>query len=198
MTIKELKEYKARLYNSLSRDLAEFEKNFLFISTGTLAFSITFIKDIVKIETAIYLQLLFTSWGFITLATGIMMFTFIRSAYASDKLWFAVDTFQIQQNKFNDADTITQAEATTIKSQTNTILKSSKVILRRLRYLAIACFILGLIFFGYFTGVNIYQENQKSPNKKKNGLIINFNSKTKQFNINDIKFTIKDSSIIIQ
>ena len=49
MTVAELKKYKDNLYGSLSKELSDFEKNFLLITGGTLAFSITFIKDIVKV-----------------------------------------------------------------------------------------------------------------------------------------------------
>jgi hypothetical protein len=46
MNVGDLKKYKDNCYTALSRDITEFEKNFLFVSAGILAFSTTFIKTL--------------------------------------------------------------------------------------------------------------------------------------------------------
>jgi hypothetical protein len=86
MKVGDIQKYKENLYSALSRDLSEFEKNFLLIAAGLLTFSITFIEQIVTLETAEFLFLLFLSWFLIALAIGLMMFTFLQSAYACDKI----------------------------------------------------------------------------------------------------------------
>lgn len=196
-TVKELKEYKTRLYSSLSRDLSDFEKNFLFISAGILAFSITFIKDIVRIDTAVYINILFLSWALIAISVGLMMFTFIKSAYSSDKLWFIIDDFQAANNLYIDTDKVSPGDFTNIKEQINKVFKKSKTELKYMRYAAISFFLSGLSLFGFFTAINTYAENHKVT-EKKNNIIINFNTKTKQLSVGDVKFSIKDTLISIE
>src|SRR5258707_15227061 len=101
MTVKELKDYKGDRTADLARDLSEFEKNFILISGGLLAFSITFIKDLVKIENADNIGLLFFGWGLIGLSLGAMMYTWLYSSNASHRLWKIADKF-ISDNKLFD------------------------------------------------------------------------------------------------
>src|ERR1035437_9413383 len=91
MDIAYLRKYKDSLYSALSREFAEFEKNFLLISAGLLAFSITFINDIVDLEIAEWIYALFIAWLLIAVSIGLIMFSFIKSAYASDELLTMVD-----------------------------------------------------------------------------------------------------------
>ena len=104
MTVADIKKYKDSLYSALSRDLSDFEKNFLLIAGGVLAFSITFIKDIVEVPQSAFLPCLFIGWALFALSVGIMMLTFIKSAYASDELWFKVDAILLEIDKIDDAD----------------------------------------------------------------------------------------------
>jgi len=196
-TVKDLKEYKTRLYGSLSRDLSDFEKNFLLISAGILAFSITFIKDIVKIESALYISILFVSWLLIAISIGIMMFTFIRSAYASDNLWFIIDDFQAANNLFIDTDKIAPEDFSDIKRQTSKAFKKSKKQLKYMRLSAITLFLLGLSLFGFFTGINIYRENHNTK-EINNPVSILYDTKTKKITIKDVKFSVTDTVIKIE
>jgi len=161
MTIADLKKYKDSLYTSLSRDLSEFEKNFLLISSGLLAFSITFIKEIVKINEATYLCFLFIGWGFITLSIGLMMITFLKSSASSDELWTIVDNFIIEKNLYNDTDELDNSDATQIKTNVNNAFYKSKDCLKTIRYLSVMAFILGLISLGLYSGINLTNESHK-------------------------------------
>ena len=44
MDVEHLKKYKDNCYSALSRDLTEFEKNFLLVAGGTLAFLLHSLK----------------------------------------------------------------------------------------------------------------------------------------------------------
>src|SRR5688572_2511219 len=107
MTVKELKEYKAGRTGDLNRDLSEFEKNFILVTGALLAFSITFIKDIVKIENAQMLYALFMGWGFNVISIGLMMYAWLYSSNSSHKLWKIADQFMITNKLHEDEDILT-------------------------------------------------------------------------------------------
>lgn len=166
MKVEDLKKYKDSLYGSLSRDLDAFEKNFILISSGMLAFSITFIKDIVKIEDAENLVLLFLGWLFILIADGLMMYAFLSSVRGSNKLWKIVDDFIISNDLFNNDDNLSLVQAKNIKQATNNKLYKIKKWLEILRLSAIISFVVGVFVFGLFVSINISNENKKSEPKK--------------------------------
>jgi hypothetical protein len=166
MKVEELKNYKTGLYTSLSRDLDAFEKNFILISSGILAFSVTFIKDIVKIEQAAFLAMLFIGWSLILLSVGLMMFAFLSSVNGSNTLWKIVDDFIIANNLYDKNADLTVSQSQNIKQQTNSKLYAIKKRLRWLRQGAIWCFLSGVLSFGLFVGINIAKENEAKPNNK--------------------------------
>lgn len=165
MKVEELKNYKNSLYSSLSRDLDSFEKNFILISSGMLAFSVTFIKDIVKIEGAQFLPLLFLGWFLILLAVGLMMFTFLSSVNGSNSLWKIVDDYIVAEKLYDKTIDLTLAQNEFIKNATNIELYKIKSKLKKLRQAAIWCFLFGVLFFGAFVSINIYKENGAKPTK---------------------------------
>lgn len=175
MLVSELKKYKETLYSSLSRDLSEFEKNFLLISSGVLAFSITFIKEIVKIEDAHLLAWLFWSWGLIIASIGVMMFTFLQSSSSCDKLWSITDKFIITNKLYDDTTALTDDQVDIIKKEINSAFYRSKLLLRSLRYVSIGFFILGISSLSIFVSINLLDENQnkKVSDIDKNGIIVN-------------------------
>jgi len=195
MTVGDLKIYKNSLYAALSRDLSEFEKNFLLISAGTLTFSITFIKDIVNVSEASCIYLLFVGWFLITISIGLMMSAFIKSAYASDEIWFIVDDFLVRKNLLNDTIILQDIDALDIKQKTDSILKKSKRQLKRIRNTAISSFLIGILTFGLFVGKNIYKENQKEKN---NILNIQIEKKSQQVVFEGVKITVNDSILVMQ
>lgn len=160
MTVIDLKKYKDNLYSSLSRDLSEFEKNFMLISGGILAFTITFIKEIVKIEQANFLILLYISWGFIIISIGIMMFTFLKSSLASDELWSVVDDFIISNKLYSDDDILSSDNVNTIKTSINKVFYHNKKVLRGLRFVSVSSFIMGVIALALYVSINLTNENR--------------------------------------
>jgi hypothetical protein len=171
MKVKDLKDYKSNLYTSLSRDLSEFEKNFLLVSGGILAFSITFIREIVEIEAAEHLILLYLSWGFIITAIGLMMFTFLKSSNASDILWKNVDNFIISNELYDDESDLENDQITTIKSRVNNIFYKNKNTLRIIRFGAVSTFIIGLIFLAFYVAINLNNENTRDKKDLSNNSI---------------------------
>jgi cytochrome b len=196
MTVAELKKYKDSLYSALCRDLAEFEKNFLLIAAGLLAFSITFIKEIVDIHSSIYLYLLFLAWGLIASAIALMMIAFVSSANGSDRLWFHIDGFMISLNKFSEASTFTDEEWKEIKTSSNKILQQIKRRLKRMRYTAIALFIAGTLFFAGFVGVNLYKEN--AHEKQKDNVIFKVDKNKSTIDIENYNIIYTDTLVILK
>lgn len=159
MTVEELKNYKNSLYSSLSRDLDAFEKNFILISSGILAFSVTFIKDIVKIEDATFLPILFLGWLLILISIGLMMFTFLSSVNGSNELWKIVDDFIVSDKLYDKSTVLTDAQDIDIKTKTNGALFKIKEKLKNLRDKAIWSFLLGVLLFSSFVAINLWKEN---------------------------------------
>ncbi len=160
MTVTDLKKYKDNLYSSLSRDLSEFEKNFLLISGGILAFSITFIKEIVEIAEAQSITFLYLSWTFIIISIGIMMFTFLKSSIASDTLWSIVDDFIISNQLYKDDHILDNKLVDEIKRSINSTFYRNKKILKIFRFVSVTSFICGIIFLALFVSINLSNENK--------------------------------------
>lgn len=78
---KDDQEYWRQLYDSYKESAIQFDKNVLFISSGSLAISITFISEIVHLKNASEKWMLTTSW--IILASTI--FASLLSHYLSMK-----------------------------------------------------------------------------------------------------------------
>ncbi|HMH21212.1 MAG TPA: hypothetical protein VK563_05530 [Puia sp.] len=191
MTVADVRKYKDNLYAALSRDLSDFEKNFLFIAAGILTFSITFIKDIVKVDQAGFLVCLFIGWFLFAASVGLMMLTLIRSAYASDEIWFQIDAYLIGKGKVEDEDTLDAAEVREIKNQSNTILIRRKSQLRNMRNGAISCLLTGLVCFGFFVAINLWQENHAAAAEKPAAT-------SRSFPLKDLTLKVSDSAIIFE
>lgn len=195
MSVKELKEYKSRLYGSLSRDLAEFEKNFLLVSVGLLAFSITFIKDIVKIETAVLLPLLTASWTCIGLAIGLLLFSFMRSVEASNAIWYAIDDFQHSHNLYVESQLLTTGQTLALRKQTADLFRKSKEGLQKMRYWAIRSFLAGIGIFFFFISINLFWEQ---GGKKTSPIILKLDPETKEISIEGNTLILNDSTLYLK
>ncbi len=167
MKVKQLKEYKDKLNDAASRDLAEFEKNFLLIASGLLAFSVSFIKDIIHLNEAEILLVLFISWFFLIVSIGSMMYAFIQSSNYSDLIWAKADKFLLKINKIDNDDDLSEQEALEIKKKMNRILSDSKKKLKKIRYTSIYLFLIGLLslccFIGYNLILNKFQIKKETP-----------------------------------
>ncbi len=190
MTVSDLKKYKDSLYTSLCRDISEFEKNFLFIAGGILAFSITFIKDIIKFDSAIWIVLLFISWLLIIISIATMMYSFLKSANASDDLWKIVDDFIVSNDMYDDTIPLTDDQAKQVKGNINTAFFPHKKALRNQRWWAVGFFIGGILLFSVFISINLIQENKtrKETVGNKNTHVI----------VNDVEVVSNDSLLKIK
>jgi hypothetical protein len=187
MKVSDLKDYKDSLYSALCRDISEFEKNFLLISGGLLAFSITFIKEIIKISEAQALFLLFIGWGLIIISIAIMMYAFLKSAAYSDKLWKETDDFLILNQLYQDELQMEAKDVDEIKTKINILFYNGKKFLKRIRYCAVLAFILGLGSFALFVGINLISERKISPTTK--------SEKSVSIKTDDLDFISNDSSL---
>jgi len=190
MKVEKLNDYKNNLNSALSRDLSEFEKNFLLISGATLAFTITFIKEIVKIESAQNLCLLYISWVFIIISIGLMMYAFLKSANDCDKLWKIVDDFIYENKLFDDKYDLTSIQADSIKKQINETYYGSKSSLKGIRKSSVISFVLGIIFLALFTSINLNFENKSTSNIKQSEykierIVVEQNNQTLKFVLYD-------------
>lgn len=195
MKVSSAKKYKDGLYAALSRDLADFEKNFLLIAAGVLTFSITFIKDIVNVTVAEGLFFLFVGWFGFTLAIGLLMITFLRSAYASDEISLKVETKLQEFGKTEDEDELDDSQTSDIKTAARQILLKSKAQLKTLRYCAIAAFLGGFLSFGGFVAYNLSQEATKTRPLAPGTIELSKDGKT--VSVGGWKLTWKDSTMTI-
>lgn len=150
MTVSDLKKYKDSCYSALSRGLTEFEKNFLLISGGILAFSTTFITDIVKVTEVKFLSILFIAWALIIFSIGLMMTAFLRSASASDKLLNTVDSFEIKHELYQEEVKLNKEQWVEIRTTVSSILKENKTKLKLFRNWAVRLFLIGIVLLSVF------------------------------------------------
>lgn len=187
MKVSDLKNYKDGLYSAFCRDISDFEKNFLLVSGGLLAFSITFIKEIITIDKAVALFLLFLGWGLIIISIGLMMFAFLKSATFSDKLWEKTDDFIIANQLYHDDTKLTTEQIDTVKKEINELFYEGKSFLKNLRYYSVSTFLLGLISFSLFVGINLVKEKKIAQ--------ISNPAKVISIKIDSLEFRSTDSSI---
>ena len=161
MTVKELKEYKNSLYTSHSKNLFEFEKNFLWISIAILTFTITFIREIVTIESAVCIILLYFSWAFLIISIGFMMFAFFKSSLASDELWKLVDEYLLDNELFKDEKELSDSQNIDVKSKVNKVFYTNKKKLKKYRFISIYAFLIGITILSIYVSANISHENKK-------------------------------------
>ncbi len=166
MTVGDYRAYKDSIYKSFSKDLSHYEKNFTLLATGILAFSVTFIKEIIKISEAVYLPALFVGWALIVIAIGLMMVSFLMAVNEGNILWKEVDDYLLKNKFFDNNKVMSDAEYLEIKLPTNEILYRVKRRLKIIRYLAIVTFLSGIITFSSFVGINLVHENGKDKSTK--------------------------------
>jgi hypothetical protein len=75
------KEYWQQLNKAYIESSSQFDKQVLFFASGALGLSFAFIKDIVKLNEAVYKSILITSWSFF----GVVILLSIISHYTSLK-----------------------------------------------------------------------------------------------------------------
>lgn len=83
--------YYSNLLSSLKTSGEQFDKAILTLSAGALGLSLTFIKEIISVNKAIYLWLLGTSWTLLTLTILLTLISFLTSRLAFDR---QIDNFE--------------------------------------------------------------------------------------------------------
>ena len=193
MTVEEIRKYRTSLHATFTANTESFEKNSLFLSTGLLAFSITFIKDIVKIETAEYISLLFVAWSLIIISIALMIIYFLSSAKGSDELWKIVDDALTDNRLYDSTTIVTTAFAHNLKTKTNNKLFDLKKKSRCMRNWSLWSFFSGVVVFAFFVSWNLNKENSK-PNTIK---IINKSKAKLKINTNKLDTLVSDSVFTI-
>ena len=88
-------EYWNKLFEAYKESASQFDKNILYISSGALGLSISFITDIVKLSNASYKWILGTSW--ITLSI-VILFSLLSHFFSMKAINFRM------QNLFKETD----------------------------------------------------------------------------------------------
>lgn len=184
MKVKDLQESRTKLYGSLSRDIADFEKNFLLISSGLLAFSITFIKDIIKPDVSKFILILYSSWLAIIIAISLILYAFYYSYSASNNIMRTIIDFQKNNNLYNPDADIPQNLETIIRDTVNTLNKGAVDTLKKMRASAMIALVLGLLLLGTYTALNI-TINDKNDKSDKTNIELSFSSDNIEISIID-------------
>ncbi len=156
--------YKQTINNDSAREIDNFEKNFLFLSTGFFSFTLIFVKDIFKITESECIFLLQFSWGSLIISIALIMATFLKSQWESDKAWDYLD-YELTNLKIEDeGDEISEKDYLKIKGKINSGFTNTKKHLKCIRMFAIFFFLLGVILMACFININFY--NTKSNNNE--------------------------------
>lgn len=71
--------YKKDLQEGIRYSIGKLDDQILYISSGALALSLSFIKDLVPLNQAVFLILLFFSWSFLTLSISLSLYSHLHS-----------------------------------------------------------------------------------------------------------------------
>ena len=80
-----IRNYKKDLQEGIRYSIGKLDDQILYISSGALALSLSFIKDLVPLSQAIYLPLLFFSWISLTLSISLSLYSHLHSYNAHEK-----------------------------------------------------------------------------------------------------------------
>src|SRR5450432_4413578 len=78
--------HRDQAWDDIKASSDEFDKSLLTFSSGTLGLSLAFIKDIVKLESAVALSWLYWSWVFLTSCIVITILSYRFSIAAQQRL----------------------------------------------------------------------------------------------------------------
>ena len=115
-------------YKMFQYSSEQFDKMILFIASGGLGISVTFIDKIICLKCASYKWLLYTSWSVFSITILIFLLAQYLSIKAARKA--ILDFYDDEKNKTNIA---------------NTLVKSFNIIMMVLVAIALACFFIFII-----------------------------------------------------
>jgi hypothetical protein len=91
-------EYRRKVWDDLKSSTENFDKYMLTFSSGALALSVGFIKDVVHIEKAVHLNWLAVSWSLFVLCILSTLVSFRVSIKALEKMGPYLDDFYLKGN----------------------------------------------------------------------------------------------------
>ena len=153
-------EYRRKVWEDSTSGSENFDKYLITFSTGALALSLTFIKDIVPLRNATCIPLLILSWVTFTLCILVTLVSFRISIRALERMSPVLDDFYLNGNvdAFNKhlEDPWTKA-------------------VDKCAWAGIILFVLGLIFTMIFVSANVLEAkkmgNEENPKKEASILI---------------------------
>lgn len=133
-------EYRRKVWEDSTSQSESFDRYLLTLSGGALGLSLTFLKDVIPLRSAVCVPLLIISWGWFILCILVTLVSFRISIRALEKMVPYLNEFYLEGN----------AEAF------NQHLESlwTKAV-DWCAYAGIICFVLGLVFTMMFVGVNL-------------------------------------------
>jgi hypothetical protein len=97
--IEEFKEHRERVWEDRQASADAFDKALLTFSSGTLALSLAFIKDLIPLAKAVNVTVLFASWAFFLLCIVITILSFRFSIAAMDRQLIFLEKYYLEGNK---------------------------------------------------------------------------------------------------
>ena len=98
---KEDLEYWNKLFEAYKESSSQFDKNILYISSGALGLSISFITDIVKLPVASYKWILGSSWIILTI---VILFSLLSHYFSMKAINFRMQ--YLQSNEDNKSENL--------------------------------------------------------------------------------------------
>lgn len=166
---KKLLDYKKVINNDSNREISNFEKNFLFLATGFFSFTLVFVKDILDINESKYVFLLQCSWLCLMISIALIMYTFLKSQWVSDKAWDYLDEQLSILGIDDENDDLSKDSYLKVKTDINKRFTCVKGHLKQIRLFAICFFLIGVSLMAYFININFYNskpninEQTKTP-----------------------------------
>jgi hypothetical protein len=143
-------EYRRKIWEDTKSGTENFDKYMLTFSSGALALSLAFIKDVVPIGKAIWIPSLISSWIAFVLCILVTLISFRISIRALEKMGPCVDAFYLEGK--------TEAFNKHLESFWTKAVDWCA-------YFAISFFILGLTFTMMFVGANIREAKRVSKDE---------------------------------
>jgi hypothetical protein len=149
-------EYRRKIWEDSTSGSENFDKYLITFSTGALALSLSFIKDIVPLKDAIWVPCLIVSWFLFISAALVTLISFRISLRALEKMSPVVDEFYLNGN---------------VEAFNKHMTDPWTLWVDRCAWGGIIFFVLGLIFTMIFVSANVLgakrmgdEENPKQPN----------------------------------
>jgi hypothetical protein len=88
-------EYRRKIWEDKASGTENFDKYLITFSTGALALSLSFIKDIVPLKDAIWIPLLISSWIAFVLAVLVTLISFRLSHSALERMFYVINDYYL-------------------------------------------------------------------------------------------------------